>query len=90
MKLRGDETMTNYGLTGNKIKEIMNSHTFIEYKRVIHNEMSGVSHPKGTPLISVLNKEGADGWIVCGMIKDNRPRERTDIYFYREVIVKEL
>ena len=65
----------------------MNIPTFIEYKLVVHNAMSGISHPKGTSLISVLDREGVDGWIVCGMIKDGRPRERTDIYFYREAIL---
>ena len=67
----------------------MDRHTFIEYKHVVHNILSGISYPKGTSLISVLNKEGADGWIVCGMIRYKRPREETDIYFYREVIVEE-
>ena len=74
----------------------MNKHTlvqrnsFIEYKQVVHNKMSGINHPKGTSLISVLNEEGVDGWIVCGMIRYNRPMEQTDIYLYREVIVEEL
>ena len=62
--------------------------TYIEYKYTIHDMTSGVNHPKGKPLISVLNDEGIHGWIVCGMIRD--ARGKTDVYLYRKVIVEEL
>ena len=70
---------------------MMKKHSIIEYKHTIHDITSGVNHPKGTPLISVLNEEGMDGWIVCGMIRESvYSGYHTNIYFYRKVIIEEL
>ena len=75
-----------FGLLRRRGDEIM--HSYIKYKHVIHDPTSGLHHPKGKPLIAVLDEEGIDGWTVCGITRDSE--YHTDIYFYREVIVEEM
>ncbi|HEC65467.1 MAG TPA: hypothetical protein ENI23_09240 [bacterium] len=66
----------------------MKKHSYIEYRCIVYNINSGVHHPRGERLITVLNDAGMGGWIVCGMVRDDKGD--TDVYLYQKVIVEEV
>ena len=59
-------------------------HTYVEYKQIVHLTASAVMHARGKYLIDMLNEEGHNGWVACGMFRSGVDRTQTTIvYLYR-------